>query len=106
MSRAKPVVMLLNEETSASHAASCLNRKQLACMNIPNTPMHIDAMKWMEQYFEISGDYQPNSNEEIHLDPIKKREIHGEYVKSVVADKIVTGETSLEPAIIPIIVFQ
>ncbi len=65
-------VLMLDEQLNSTRAQTLLNRKQKACMYIPNTPLHIDAMKWMEQYFAISGDYQPNSNEEIHLDPIKK----------------------------------
>ena len=44
-----------------------------------------EARAWLERYFLLSGDFQPDSNEEIHLDPIDKKEVHAEYVKDVLS---------------------
>lgn len=39
---------------------------------------HLNAVEWMKSYFDLCGDYQPNSDE-IHLDPGHLIDIYNEY---------------------------
>jgi len=43
-----------------------------------NTLAHANAVEWFKTYFDLCGDYQPNS-EEIHLNPMKLLDIYSEY---------------------------
>jgi hypothetical protein len=38
------------------------------------------AVAWMTYYFSLVGDHVPNSNNEIHLEPIPRCEVYNEYV--------------------------
>jgi hypothetical protein len=56
-----------------------LSKTQLAAAKLPNSPAVLQAYGWMADYFELVGDYAPNCDEEIHLEPIKIVEVYGEY---------------------------
>ena len=43
-----------------------------------NSLPHANAVEWFSSYFDLCGDYQPNSGE-IHLDPMKLTDIYSEY---------------------------
>jgi hypothetical protein len=74
-----------------------LTQSQKAAMYMSPSPLQHQARAWMERYFSLCGDYQPNSNEEIHLDPIEKLEIHEEYVKDVLSRiEVMTIDTCSE----------
>ena len=34
---------------------------------------------WMQYYFSLVGDHAPNTNSEIHLDPVTRKDIYEEY---------------------------
>jgi hypothetical protein len=56
-----------------------LNISQLQALNIPNTPASLEAFCWMKFYFSTMGDSIPNSDGQIHLEPISVKEIFEEY---------------------------
>jgi len=56
-----------------------LTVQQLAAMQIPNTQVALDTYGWMDNYFQLVGDIMPNSNGDIHLEPITIKEVHDEY---------------------------
>ena len=57
-----------------------ISQKQLTCLILPNSPVQLLASSWMERFFELVGDKIPNSNGEIHLEPITIKEIWEEYM--------------------------
>jgi hypothetical protein len=50
-------------------------------IHIPNTVVAFDCYVWMLNYFTLMGDCQPNRDNEVHLEPIEKKEIFKEYVE-------------------------
>lgn len=66
---------------------------QIAAAAVPNTPEAIKCYIWLRNFFDASGDYEPN-RKEIHLDPITKREVHGEYLVKLTSSN--KGEHTLE----------
>jgi hypothetical protein len=56
-----------------------LNHDQIAAMEIPNTRHSLHCFGWMDRYFHNVGDCPPNSDGELHLEPITQEEIHLEY---------------------------
>ena len=56
---------------------------QKASMRLNNSTEQLKAYAWMHSYFHLVGDHQPNSNEEIHLDPVDKYDIYTEYYKEM-----------------------
>jgi hypothetical protein len=57
-----------------------LSSNQLAAVMIPNTPKYLFTYAWLERYFHLIGDKEPNS-EEIHLEPITIGEVYQEYLR-------------------------
>ena len=55
-----------------------LNHEQIASLQIPNTVQSLSCYAWMSSYFKLRGDAAPNSNNEIHLEPITINEIYEE----------------------------
>ena len=54
-----------------------LDWEKVAAIQIPNTIQSLSCYAWMNSYFKLTGDFQPNS-EEIHLEPITIKEIFEE----------------------------
>ena len=50
-----------------------------------NTQANSNTVEWLETYFDLCGDFQPNHNE-IHLDTAKYIDIYTEYVADFEAD--------------------
>ena len=83
----------LNEKTAIP--ASVVNDKRISDFaeefGISLTPTHLGNLRmadsvetklcvsWMSYYFSLVGDNCPNSNQEIHLEPIPRTEVHKEY---------------------------
>lgn len=57
-----------------------LSHTQIAAIQIANTSTALATYSWMDYFFKLVGDFIPNSNDEIHLEPITIQEIHDEYV--------------------------
>lgn len=55
-----------------------LSRDHLAMIQMPNTVLSVEGFGWMEFYFNLMGDFIPNSNGEIHLEPIDVKDIYSE----------------------------
>jgi hypothetical protein len=84
----------LNEKTSIP--ASVLSDKTLMSFaeefGISLTPEHLGNLRmadgvdtkltvaWMTYYFSLVGDFVPNSNNEIHLEPIPRSDVYKEYL--------------------------
>jgi hypothetical protein len=49
-------------------------------MRIPNTEVALATYGWMQNYFKLVGDFQPNRDNEIHLEPCTVKSIYDEYV--------------------------
>lgn len=45
-----------------------LSPDQLAARGIPNTAESMQCWSWMKYYFNLVGDFEPNTDGEIHLD--------------------------------------
>lgn len=58
-----------------------LTSQLIAAMLIPNSPVCLSAYAWMDAFFDMMGDKIPNSNGEVHLEPIDVTEIYKEYVR-------------------------
>lgn len=56
-----------------------LSFSQIAAINVPNTPCSTTMHSWMSFYFDLVGDQEPNTNGEIHLEPVDVKTIHQEY---------------------------
>jgi hypothetical protein len=56
-----------------------LSRMQLRALKIPNSLSSLTTVAWMNYYFKLVGDNVPNALEELHLEPMKKKEIYQEY---------------------------
>ncbi len=52
---------------------------QIAAMIIPNSTASLTCYGWLHEFFKLVGDFQPNKNDEIHLEPVELQEIHQEY---------------------------
>jgi hypothetical protein len=52
---------------------------QLQALNLPNSTVSLAAFSWMTLYFQTMGDAIPNSDGQIHLEPIDVKEIFDEY---------------------------
>jgi len=50
-----------------------------------NSLAHTNAVEWLNTYFELCGDFQPNSGE-IYLDPMKYSDIYSEYEAELTED--------------------
>ena len=66
-----------------------LTVQQLAALQIPNTRIAVETYSWLDFYFNLVGDFIPNSKNEIHLEPTSILSIYDEYK----ADMIMEDET-------------
>ena len=57
--------------------------ERLLVAKVPNTTRSEHLYTWMKGYFELIGDDQP-ALDEVHLDPIDKKDIYTEYVKETI----------------------
>lgn len=62
-----------------------LDPKVVRRMKMVNGYKSQQAVLWMEEYFELMGDKCPNTDGEIHLEPITKQEIWSDYQQACVA---------------------
>ena len=60
-----------------------LSKSQIAMMHIPNSPACMTCYAWMHNYFELVGDCIPNSDGEVHLEPLNIWEVWEEYVEDM-----------------------
>lgn len=67
---------------------------QLQALRIPNSPLSFEAFGWMNTYFNTMGDAIPNSDGQIHLEPISAKEIYEEYERYCE----IRGINSLQPS--------
>lgn len=67
-----------------------LSYEQIAALEIPNSSASLACYTWLYYMFDLLGDKMPSSNE-IHLEPIKVKELYEEYV----VDKRFSGEDIL-----------
>ena len=58
--------------------------EKLCIAKLPNTETAHHCYNWLENYFKLCGDNEPNSNE-IHLDTVNKKDIYEEYVDESVS---------------------
>lgn len=56
-----------------------LTAKHFAAAAVPNSPACLTAYGWMVDHFNLVGDWAPNREGEIHLEPIEIVEIYAEY---------------------------
>ena len=59
--------------------SNVVNVDRLYISKLPNTEAAHHLYNWLENYFQLSGDNEPNCAE-IHLDPVGKKEVYEEYV--------------------------
>lgn len=82
---------IINEIVNRAQAEGVrLSREQIAMMQIPNTVDSLTMYGWMEFYFNLVGDEQPNENE-IHLDPVPITTIYKEYQCDMIETEFVGG---------------
>lgn len=67
-----------------------LSREQLSRMQLPNTVDSLAMYGWMDFYFDLVGDDQPNEDE-IHLDPVPIKTVYEEYVSDAVDSSAGSG---------------
>ena len=60
--------------------------EKLNIAKLPNTEAAHYCYNWLENHFNLSGDNEPNSDE-IHLDPVDKKEIYAEYANEAIIYK-------------------
>jgi hypothetical protein len=60
-----------------------LTTQQLAALKLPNKQLALITYGWMEYYFNLVGDCQPNRNAEIHLEPTTIGSIYYEYCDEI-----------------------
>jgi len=70
-----------------------LTLEQMTAMKIPNTPESITCYAWMHFYFDMVGDQIPNSNGEIHLEPVWIKDVYQEYKDCM----FTSGSPTLQP---------
>jgi hypothetical protein len=56
-----------------------LTPEQHGSLQLPNSVPHMIAAAWMQYYFSLVGDHVPNSDHQIHLEPIPKKTVWEEY---------------------------
>jgi hypothetical protein len=72
-----------------------LTPEQCGSLRLTQTIPSLLCAAWMQYYFSLVGDQVPNSDHEIHLEPIPKKEVYKEYVFDMefLGDEPVTMET-------------
>ena len=61
------------------HFGIALSRMQLRALKIPNSLSSLTTVAWMNYYFKLVAENPPNAEEELHLEPCKKKDIYEEY---------------------------
>jgi hypothetical protein len=61
------------------HFGISLSRMQLRALKIPNSLSSLTTVAWMNYYFKLVAESPPNAEEELHLEPCKKKDIFEEY---------------------------
>jgi hypothetical protein len=61
------------------HFNISLSRMQLRALKIPNSLSSLSTVAWMNYYFKLVAESPPNASEELHLEPVKKKDIYEEY---------------------------
>ncbi len=61
-------------------------KEQESAMLIPNSQVVFVCWAWMNRYFSTVGDFEPNSDNEIHLEPTTVQEIWKIYDKDISPD--------------------
>lgn len=74
-----PVPIIQKLKRVAKSLGFYLSNRQLAAAKLPNSPTVISAYGWMARFFKMVGDMIPNSDGEIHLEPVQIVEVYGEY---------------------------
>jgi len=59
----------------ASKKGLPLSKEQIVMLHIPNSTSSIITYSWMYTHFNLVGDFIPNSNGEIHLEPIDIKDL-------------------------------
>jgi hypothetical protein len=59
------------------HFGIALSRMQLRALKIPNSLSSLTTVAWMNYYFKLVAENPPNAAEELHLEPVKKKDIYG-----------------------------
>jgi hypothetical protein len=57
-----------------------LSVEQLAAMKLPNTIKAIFAYGWLDYYFSLVGDNEPNTNNEVHIEYCTLSDVYKEYL--------------------------
>lgn len=57
-----------------------LSSNQLAAIMIPNKTKYMFAYAWMERFFDLIGDSEPNCDE-IHIEPVRLEDVYQEYLR-------------------------
>ena len=60
-----------------------LTHEMIAMLRIPNSAESFTCYAWMHAHFEMVGDQIPNSDGEIHLEPISIKEVWQEYAEEM-----------------------
>lgn len=68
-----------------------LSNEQEAAMMIPNSHVAFACWAWMDRYFNIVGDFEPNTKGEIHLEPTLIKDIWKTYQSEISSD----GKTTI-----------
>ena len=63
----------------ATRRGLVLTTDMVAMLHIPNSPASFSCFAWMDSYFKTVGDCIPNSDGELHLEPITIKEVWTEY---------------------------
>ena len=67
------------------HYDIALSRKQIRALKVPNSMASLSTVAWMNYYFKLMAENVPNIEEELHLEPIKKKSIYEEYCFDVIS---------------------
>jgi hypothetical protein len=62
-----------------------LSHEQLGSLNLSSDTNILICSAWMKYYFQLVGDQAPNTDCEIHLEPIPKEAVYAEYVHDLEA---------------------
>jgi len=62
---------------------SYFSKQQLAAMIIPNTTASLSCYAWQHDHFDNVGDFMPNTDGEVHLEPTEMQSVWEEYYSGV-----------------------
>ena len=78
------------------HFGISLTRVQVRAMRVPNSVLSLTTVAWMNYYFKLMGDNCPNKLEELHLEPVKKKDVYLEYCGDVASCDDIVEPISLQ----------